>query len=62
MEDYELYEINLKKNNKRNEKFLKIFADWLNNQKIGKKTIRKHINNIDLYIKWKMELVWCIHF
>ncbi len=50
MKDYELYELNLKKNNKRNKKFLKIFADWLNDQKIGKKTIRKHLNNIDLYV------------
>ena len=50
MEDYELYERNLEKNNKRNEKFLKIFDNWLNDQKLSKKTIRKHLSNIDLYI------------
>lgn len=50
MEDYKLYELNLEKNNKRNEKFLKIFEDWLNDQKLVKKTIRKHLNNVDLYI------------
>ncbi len=50
MEDYELYELNLKKNNKRNEKFLKIFEKWLNNQQLSKKTICKHLSNIDLYI------------
>ena len=50
MEDYELYELNLKKNNKRNEKFLKIFENWLKEQKLVNKTIKKHLNNIDLYI------------
>ena len=50
MEDYELYELNLKKNNKRNEKFLKIFENWLKDQKLVNKTIKKHLNNIDLYI------------
>ena len=50
MEDYKLYEINLKKNKKRNEKFLKIFENWLNEQNLVKKTIRKHLDNIDLYI------------
>lgn len=50
MEDYELYERNLEKNNKRNEKFLKIFENWLNDQKLSKKTIVKHLSNIDLYI------------
>ena len=50
MEDYELYELNLKKNNKRNEKFLNIFENWLKDQKLVNKTIKKHLNNIDLYI------------
>ena len=44
------YELNLKENNKRNEKFLKIFENWLNDQKLVNKTIKKHLNNIDLYI------------
>ena len=52
MENYKLYEQNLEKNNKRNEKFLKIFENWLNDQKLAKKTIRKHLNNIDLYINY----------
>lgn len=50
MEDYKLYAQNLEKNNKRNEKFLEIFEDWLNDEKLAKKTIRKHLNNADLYI------------
>ena len=50
MEDYELYEEKLEKNYKRNEKFLKIFEKWLNAQNLAPKTIRKHLNNIDLYI------------
>lgn len=50
MEDYKLYEQNLEKNNKRNEGFLEIFEDWLNDVKLAKKTIRKHLNNADLYI------------
>ncbi len=50
MEDYKLYEINLKKNKKRNEKYIKIFENWLNEQKLVKKTICKHLDNIDLYI------------
>ncbi len=50
MKDYEVYELNLKKNNKRNDKFLKIFEKWLNEQKLTKKTINKHLCNVDLYI------------
>ena len=50
MEDYKLYEINLKKNKKRNEKYIKIFENWLNEQNLVKKTICKHLSNIDLYI------------
>ena len=47
MEDYEL---ELEENNKRNKKFIKNFEKWLNAQNLGKKTIRKHVNNIDLFI------------
>ena len=50
MEDYNLYEKNLKKNNERNDKFLKIFENWLKKQKLVTKTIKKHLNNADLYI------------
>ena len=50
MDDYKLYEKNLKKNNKRNEKFLEIFENWLNEKQLAPKTIRNHVANIDLYI------------
>ena len=46
MGKYKLYDTN----KKRNKKFLKMFEKWLNEQKLVEKTIRKHINNIDLYI------------
>ena len=50
MEDYKLYEQNLEENIKRNKKFLKIFENWLNEQGLVKKTIKKHLNNASLYI------------
>ena len=50
MNDYKLYEENLKKNNNRNKKFLEMFESWLNEKKLTEKTIRNHIANIDLYI------------
>lgn len=46
------YEKNLKKNTKRNEKFIIEFEDWLNDKKLSSKTIRKHIENIDLYLNY----------
>lgn len=42
MEDYKLYEVNLEKNRKRNEKYIKEFEGWLNEKNLVKKTIRKH--------------------
>ena len=47
MEDYE---VELEKNIKRNKKFINEFEKWLIAQKLGNKTIRKHLNNIDLFI------------
>ncbi len=50
MEDYKLYEVNVEKNTKRNKKFLKIFESWLNKQKLTQRTIKKHLDNAQLYI------------
>lgn len=50
MEDYKLYEMKVEKNRKRNEKYLKEFESWLNQKNLVNKTIRKHLNNVDLYI------------
>ena len=44
------YEVELEKNIKRNKKFINEFEKWLIAQKLGNKTIRKHLNNIDLFI------------
>lgn len=44
------YEIKVEENLKRNEKYIKEFEKWLNEKNLAKKTIRKHISNIDLYI------------
>ena len=46
----ENYEVELEKNIKRNKKFINEFEKWLIAQKLGNKTIRKHLNNIDLFI------------
>lgn len=46
----ENYEVRLEENKKRNEKYLKEFEEWLKGKNLAKKTIRKHLNNIDLYI------------
>lgn len=44
------YEAKLKANMKRNQKYLKEFEQWLNENGLSKKTIRKHVNNASLYI------------
>lgn len=44
------YEDEVKKNSKRNEKFLKGFEEWLNGKNLSDKTIKKHVSNVDLYI------------
>ena len=35
---------------KINEKYLVEFEKWLKEQKLSEKTIRNHVNNVDLYI------------
>ncbi len=44
------YDLKLKENIKRNEKFIDEFEKWLIEKKLSDKTINKHLNNIDLYI------------
>lgn len=46
----ENYEIELEKNNKRNDKFINEFEEWLNQKKLTPRTINKHLCNIDLFI------------
>lgn len=50
MDDYNKYEADCKKIRKANEKLLADFESWLRKSKLAKKTIRNHIENIDLYI------------
>ena len=50
MEDYKEWEKKVKANIKRNEKFIKEFTSWLEEKDLAKKTIKKHINNIQLYL------------
>ena len=40
----------IEENKKRNEKYIKEFEEWLNSKGLVKKTIRKHLQNIDFYI------------
>lgn len=47
MEDYE---IQMEENKKRNEKYIKGFEEWLKGKDLANKTIKKHLNNINLYI------------
>ena len=44
------YEIKREENEKRNEKYINEFERWLNEKGFVNKTIRKHLNNVDLYI------------
>ena len=39
-----------KKNIKRNKKFLTEFKAYMKNQKLSPKTIKKHLNNMELYL------------
>ena len=40
----------MNENAKRNEKYLKEFENWLNKKGLVNKTIKKHLNNTDLFI------------
>lgn len=44
------YENKVEKNKLRNEKYINEFEEWLKEKGLVKKTIRKHLNNINLYI------------
>jgi len=44
------YEEKVEENRKRNEKYIKEFENWLKEKCLVDKTIRKHLNNVDLYI------------
>ena len=44
------YDKKIDMNRKRNEKYIKEFEEWLNKKGLVNKTIRKHLNNVDLYI------------
>ncbi len=44
------YEVKLKENQKRNEKFIDEFKSWLKEKGLVDKTIKNHISNIELYI------------
>ena len=44
------YDKKVEENRKRNEKYIKEFDEWLNKKGLVKKTVRKHLNNVDLYI------------
>ena len=44
------YELKIEQNRKRNEKFIKEFESWLTQKDLVKKTIRKLLNNVSLYI------------
>ena len=46
----EEYEQKVEQNQKRNKKYIKEFTEWLNEKGLSKKTIRKHLDNVKLYI------------
>jgi len=50
MDDYEKYERDCKKIQKANEKLLNEFEAWLKAAGLSKKTINKHVGNLDFYL------------
>ncbi len=50
MDSYEQYEQKCKKIRKDNESILNDFQKWLSDSKLSKKTINKHISNVEFYI------------
>ena len=50
MDEYERYEAECEKRKEENHTFLIGFTRYLENKKISKKTVDKHINNINFYI------------
>ncbi len=47
---YEQYEQKCKEIRKDNESILNDFQKWLSDRKLSKKTMRKHISNVEFYI------------
>ena len=50
MEDYEKLEIECEKERVKNKKLLEEFSNWLKESGLTKKTINRHINNVNFYI------------
>lgn len=44
------YDKKIEENRKRNEKYINEFEKWLNEKGLVMKTIKKHLNNVNLYI------------
>lgn len=44
------YDEKVEENEKRNEKYINEFENWLTEKGLAAKTIKKHLNNVDLYI------------
>lgn len=49
-DDYAKYERDCQKIRQENTELLEQFAAWLRKTKLTEKTIRKHVDNVDLYI------------
>ena len=50
MTSYEQYEKDCKRIREENESLLNDFKKWLSDKKLSKKTIDKHVSNVDFYI------------
>ena len=50
MDEYESYESECEEIKKENDKILNQFSKFLASKKLGKKTIDKHVSNIEFYI------------
>jgi hypothetical protein len=50
MDKYEIFQSECKKIKKENRKLLKGFSQYLASRKLSKKTIDKHVSNIEFYI------------
>ncbi len=50
MDTYEQFEVECKKRREENHTFIVGFRRYLENKKLSKKTIDKHVGNIDFYI------------
>lgn len=50
MKPYEQYEKECKKRRKENEALLSAFDIWLSSTNLARKTIDRHISNVDFYI------------